>query len=1001
MSAAETCPVCGGEIPTQVVGGLCPRCLLRQGLEIQPGSEAFTDLLGPAPPPGSSPTREGGPWEDDPSPLGPVGTAVSSVVGSFPRVLLREVRSDPLRPEFRPASPEVIAGQAERGKYQILGEIARGGMGAVLRGRDADLGRDLAVKVLLEEHRCDPGLVHRFIEEAQINGQLQHPGIVPVYDLGCFADRRPFFTMKLVRGQTLSALLDARTSADEDRPRFLAVFDAVCQTMAYAHTRGVVHRDLKPSNVMVGHFGEVQVMDWGLAKVLHVGGDADEPRQAGPGSEDGRIRTARSGSDLHASRAGSVLGTPAYMPPEQARGQVRDVNERADVFALGAILCDILTGAPPYAAETHYEARRMASAGELSPAFDRLDSSGANSELVELAKRCLAPAAVDRPRDAGEVSRDMTTYLTGVQERLRAAEIGRAEAHARTVEERKRRSLQGRMAAAIMVSLLAGIVGVATQWTRAESNLKTSEARLKLASEAIERFYTGVSEDVLLKEPRLKELREKLLGSALEFYKKLQASLEAEPGGAAGVDLAAAYERVGEVTEQIGSQVAALEALDHGRALRQRIADAHPNDEFHAESLAAVLEKESRTLSELGRTIEALQSLRQARSIRQRLADEHPQRLAHRTNLARTDSELGDLLGFRMNRKGEAREALERAISLYEALRDQYPAGLDILRGLGEALAIQGRIANEMGKTAEALGLVERAASLYEEVVTRSPDDLSSREKLGRILMNQGYYASNLNQMKDAGHPLRRAVEIFGQLSEAQPNASLYHFHLARARQSLAWWLHRTNHQAEALIEFRTALEAFDRLAQDHPGVTEYASNQSMCLTNLSDVLRETGRLDESLEFLRRARVVTDRLVSEHPNVDHYLSKRADLQIVLASLLGQMGRRAEAETAYEQALAEHEALVHKDGIGYYNIACAHACLASLIGGQPHRMTELRRAEAARHLDAAMSALRQAADAGYRIVRAYARDPDLAPLRTRSDFRDFLSDLAFPNRVFAE
>src|SRR3954451_6995672 len=141
-------------------------------------------------------------------------------------------------------------------------------MGGVLKGRDADLGRGVAIKDLRADLRDKDDLVRRFVEEAEIGGQLQHPGVVPIYELGTFADRRPFFSMKLVKGQTLAQLLDARKDAADDRPRFLSIFEAICQTVAYAHARGVIHRDLKPSNVMVGSFGEVQVMDWGLAKVL-------------------------------------------------------------------------------------------------------------------------------------------------------------------------------------------------------------------------------------------------------------------------------------------------------------------------------------------------------------------------------------------------------------------------------------------------------------------------------------------------------------------------------------------------------------------------------------------------------------------------------------------------------------------------------------------------------------------------------------------------------------
>src|SRR5262249_36961903 len=162
-------------------------------------------------------------------------------------------------------------------------------------------------------------------EEAQIGGQLQHPGVVPVYDLGRFGER-PFFTMKLVKGQTLAHLLAARADPRQERPRLLGIALKVCETLAYAHAKGVIHRDLKRANVMVGAFGEVKVMDWGLAKVLAEGGVADEERASRDHQEQQdvtTIRTSRSsgsaGSFGTVTEAGALLGTPAYMPPEQAQ----------------------------------------------------------------------------------------------------------------------------------------------------------------------------------------------------------------------------------------------------------------------------------------------------------------------------------------------------------------------------------------------------------------------------------------------------------------------------------------------------------------------------------------------------------------------------------------------------------------------------------------------------------------------------------------------------------
>ena len=262
--------------------------------------------------------------------------------------------------------------------------------------------------------------------------------MVPVYELGAFVDRRPYFTMKLVKGRTLADVLDARSDPAADRPRLLGIFLQVCQTVAYAHARGVIHRDLKPSNVMVGSFGEVQVMDWGLAKVLPKGGVDDDDEAGKVEVHETIIATARSaGSDSDLSQAGSVLGTPAYMAPEQARGEIDRVDERADVFALGSILCEILTGEPAFLGRSAGEIQRKAARGELADAFARLDACGADAELVAVAFACLAAEPEDRPREAGGVAAWLSSYLAGVQERLRAAELARAAESARAEEAQR------------------------------------------------------------------------------------------------------------------------------------------------------------------------------------------------------------------------------------------------------------------------------------------------------------------------------------------------------------------------------------------------------------------------------------------------------------------------------------------------------------------------------------------------------------------------------------
>lgn len=355
-------------------------------------------------------------------------------------------------------------------RYVLYDEIARGGMGAVHRGRDNDLGRDLAIKILLDRHLDRPDMLRRFVEEAQIGGQLQHPGVVPVHEIGQLDDQRLFFSMKLVEGETLDALLAKRADPGEERQRFVKIFEQISQTLSYAHSRDVIHRDLKPANIMVGAFGEVQVMDWGLAKVLGANRPVDdEPIAATPDGESnissGPVRTARSdgstaegiGSQTH---FGSVIGTPSYMPMEQALGEIEDVDKRSDVFGLGALLCVILTGRPPYRGATPTETLNMAQGGNIEPAFALLDESGADAELVDLAKRCLAKQADDRPRDATAVTAEITAHLASVENRLRQAELDRLEARTKAAEERKRRRVT--MALAASVVAIVGIGGGAT-----------------------------------------------------------------------------------------------------------------------------------------------------------------------------------------------------------------------------------------------------------------------------------------------------------------------------------------------------------------------------------------------------------------------------------------------------------------------------------------------------------------------------------------------------------
>jgi serine/threonine protein kinase/Tfp pilus assembly protein PilF len=439
---------------------------------------------------------------DKPDPSGhpSVLEILERLTGAAPRVeLLDEDSGAPLNPSA-PPSRTIPRG---RGAYKLMDEIARGGMGVVLRGRDQELRREVAFKVLHPDLAKRADSVQRFVEEAQISGQLQHPGVVPVYELGLLADQRPYFTMKLIRGRTFADLLLEREESTSDRRRMLDIFLSVCQTMAYVHSRGVIHRDLKPANVMVGTFGEVQVVDWGLAKILAPAGGvpnaappAPEPepdlREYAPASARDEL-TRESAEpvvvDARDSRslAGSVMGTLSYMPPEQARGEVAALDERADVFALGAILCEILTGGAPYS-RSQARASIEASQALLEPAFDELDRSQADLELIEICKQCLSPDRELRPRNAKALVTRLQVYFEGLERRARTAQIEAAEARVKAAEERRARKLTASLAASVVVTLL--VLGGGWLWLSAQRErreLATREevdAALSAAAEA-------------------------------------------------------------------------------------------------------------------------------------------------------------------------------------------------------------------------------------------------------------------------------------------------------------------------------------------------------------------------------------------------------------------------------------------------------------------------------------------------------------------------------------
>jgi tetratricopeptide (TPR) repeat protein len=681
--------------------------------------------------------------------------------------------------------------------YAVEGEFARGGMGRVLLARDRRLDRSVALKELHAD--AGPGAPRRFVREALVTARLQHPAIVPVYEAGRWPSGLPFYAMKMVQGRSLEALIRGGTTLAE-RLALLPHLIAVAEAVAYAHSQRVVHRDLKPANVLVGPFGETVVLDWGLAKDLSAPG-AEEPA---PGT-----RPDAPAASGDRTVAGTVLGTPHYMPPEQAKGL--PVDERADVYALGAMLYFLLAGKPPHAGTSAPEVLAAAAAGRPRP-IEALEPE-APPDLVAIVHKAMAPEPGGRYPTAQEMAADLRRFQTG--QLVSAYRYSAGELLRRFVRRHRAAvTIAATLTAVIILSVIAGFLAVRSQARVAEAQ----RDRARAAAEKAERINAFVRDMLGSADPRVAG-RDVTVASVLDAA---SARVEPELGGQADVK-AAVLSTLGTTYEGLGLFAPAEKLLK--AALEARIAVFGPEHVEVARSLNAL----AAVAEDQGNLKEAERLNRQALAMLQRLgALDGDDAATVKGSLARVLEGLGD---------SAAAEALYG-----ETLALERRLGGDRSPGVAVTLNNLGVLLGQRGDWAAAEPLHREALDIIRAV--RGPEHVevaAGMNTLGAVLEEKGDLAGAEALYRD-GLALRRKL------------LGLEHPDTTRSIYALAYLLRAKGDPEGAARLCREVLALRGRVLPDaHPMVAAVLLVEGLSFMDLGRAREAEPPLRESLELRRRA----------------------------------------------------------------------------------------------------------------------------------------------------
>ncbi len=776
-------------------------------------------------------------------------------------------------------------------RCELLEEIARGGMGVVYRARQVSLNRTVAVKMILAGQLASASDVQRFRAEAEAAAKLQHPNIVAIHEVGEH-DGQHYFSMDFVEGKNLAQLVSDFGFRISEFRRAARWVKTIAEAIHYAHQRGVLHRDLKPSNVLIDPTDQPRITDFGLAKRLDVA-QASSPASSGgvravrsePGCGRPKNPQAETPALHNLTLTGQVLGSPNFMPPEQAAGKRGQIGPHIDVYSLGAILYHLLTARPPFLAETLTETlQQVQNADPISP---RLLNPGVPRDLETICLKCLEKDRHQRYGTAQQLAEELERFLR--DEPIRARPAGRIEKARRWC--RRKPALAGALAACALV-LMSGIAGITWQWHRAEQNAKREEQQRERAeqnaarSEQVAQFLKDMLKGV---QPSVAEGRDTtMLREILDkTVERLGKDLKHQPGVEADLRniLGVVYRSLGENQK---AEAMHREAL----AIRRKLLGADHQDVAESlDNLATVFADEGRYVEAEARSREALAIFRKVRG-------------SQNSDVADCLNNLGEMLAGQ-GKHAEAAALHREALALRrKLLGNADPAVALSLNNLALALGFQ-------GKSAEAEAMHREALAMYKNSLgSERPEVAKSLNNVALELVQQG-------KLAEAEGLLREALALNKKLlGNEHPDVAVSIDNLAATLD-----LQGKNEETETLYGQGLAMRR-KLLGNEHPDV-------AISLANLAERLSKQAKYAEAEELAREALAVNKKLWGgDHPNVATSLHS-------LGSVLTKESKYKEAEERYRDALVMRKKVF---GNEHPNVAVSLHSLANLLTTQ-NRLAE--------------------------------------------------------------